>query len=372
MPNLEDGASVEAQAAETQQTETPSFDRAALEAKVSESLAAAFGDDTEETAPATDESADSSKAEEKETEEAKTGEDEGQGAEEQGKEEIEIEGKPEETEEAAAEAGKKPDNAPTLPDAYRRSLKAYGWQDEDIDKNLSLLGNEFLKTAALIHSNRNAETARTAEIGRQARQQQQEQAGNAQQQKASGGIEPLKPVDADALKEHLGDDPIVEKLVGPVNAAIERINQILPEVYTYRQSAQQAELETLGKQIDEFFGDKGLEPYREVYGDGTRTLTEQQIRARNKVLETADALVLGAKIQGRKLTLGEALQAAHDSVSGEFKEKAVRATIKKTLTQRARGITLKPSSGKPSSGGGVESRSDLEKKTAERLRAAFA
>lgn len=360
MPESETGAVVAAQTVETQ---SPSFDRAALESKVAQSLAAAFDDELAEPSADTEKPAEPEKV----TEPVKTEETE-QPAEQEKPAETENAEKPEEaTEEAAVEEAPKPSDTPILPDSYRRSLKNYGWQDEEINKNLGLLGNEFIKTAAQIHSTRNSETARMAEIGRQARQQQQEPT-----ERKQAPVEPMKPLDASALKEHFGDDPVIEQVIGPINAVIERINAILPEVQGYRQSAQQAEMETLGKQVNGFFVGKELEPYQEAYGNmEAAQLTDEQVKARNKVLETADALMLGAKIQGRKLSLGEALQAAHDSVSGEFKEKAVRTTIKKQLTQRAKGITLKPSSNKPAESGRVATRSELEKRTAERLRAAF-
>jgi hypothetical protein len=210
----------------------PTFDRAAVESKVSDRLAAAFGgdedggttDDVIET-PAEELPA----AEETTTEEQQTTAETTETTEEQqaGEEQPATETQ---TEDAGA-AAKTTNTAPTLPAAYRRSLKAYEWTDEEIDANLKTLGTKFIETAGRIHKNRNVEIADWAERGRQSRtqsaQQQQTQAPQQQQSTEATG---LKPVDAAALKKQYGADELIDAIVGPVNATIEQINKMLPAV----------------------------------------------------------------------------------------------------------------------------------------------
>src|SRR6266850_2502584 len=92
-------------------------DRATIEKNVSAKLASVFGDE--------DDNAIAAPAEEKETTEAKP--------------------EKQETEAAAPAESDLSDDAlpaPTLPAAYRRSLKAYEWTDEEIDANLQALGGK--------------------------------------------------------------------------------------------------------------------------------------------------------------------------------------------------------------------------------------
>lgn len=351
--------------------ETP--DRAALESKVSEGLAAVFGDEAEdddtgtEEEPAADETDETSAEETEETQE--------ESAEESEKTDDEDTSDNDEEQGAAATppAKAKKGNAPTLPDAYRRSLKAYEWTDEEIDQNLQALGPKFIETAAKLHANRNAEVSEWAAAGRQAKQQaaQQGQGKEAQQPKEFTAI---KPLDTDALKEKYGDDEVIDAIISPVNAVIQQINAMVPAIQATQQKAQVAELEMLGKQVDGFFGGKELEPFTEVYGNTAKArLTDEQVAARNKVLETADALIVGARLQGRNLSLGEALTLAHDSVSGGFKKQAVRKEITNSLKKREKGITLKPGNKNkaPAGGAPVKTRKDLESKVAKGLASVF-
>jgi len=338
-------------------------DRSALEAKTAERMAAAFGEKSAD-AETPDEENTGTDVTDKSDEASEDVEEKSEAQEEPTKEEVEEEA----TEEAAAEP--KAGDAPTLPDSYRRSLKSYGWDDKQIDKNLKLLGADFIGIAAKVHSNRNEEVGRWADAGRAAREQRTTAT------EAKTELQPLKALDVAKLEEHYGKDKMVEEIAGPVNAMIKQINAILPLVTASQQNAQQAEVEKLSQVIEGFFGDKKLDSYREIYGDsnGLNTLKEKHFEARHKVLEMADALVAGARVQGRKLSFGEAMQLAHDSVSGEFKEQTIRKTIKTTMQKRQKGISLQPSGrGKASipAATGDKSRDQLVKDTTARLRNVF-
>jgi hypothetical protein len=270
--------------------------------------------------------------------------------------------------EAAAQSSKS--TAPTLPAAYVRSLKAYDWTDEEIKEAAQQPG--FLATAAKIHANRNRELQTWADAGRRAKEAQasQQPAKDAAQSdpQASG----LKPIDAAALKAEYGDDVLIDKLVGPLNATIAQINAILPVVQQTQQRAAMSQAEMLARQIDGFFGSKDLEPYHKQYGTNTATLDSEQLAARQKVLEFADYLVGGAAQNGRSLSFDEAMQMAHDAVSGGTKEQAARQKIVAQTKQRNKGISMKPGArGTNLNGAGspAKTRSDLEKRVNQGLRA---
>lgn len=338
------------------------FDRAALENKVSGGLSALFGDEPEAETEEEKTSLESSDVPNEDNDKNEVA-----GDAESNEEKEEKEEKAEEQPEAAAAK-----NAPTLPAAYRRSLKAYGWEDADIDSNLKLLGASFITTAQKIHDNRNQEVSGWAEAGRAARAKVQ--AADPKQPTAEQALagQALKAIDMTAVKAHFGEDKMIDTFFAPVNAMIEKINAVLPLIEKSQASSQQAEIAALGNQIEEFFSAADLKPYAKLYGDVKVGLENPHFNARNKVLEMADALQHGALAQGRKLSFKDALQTAHDSLSTGFKVEAVRKEIKGKLQQRQAGITLKPSSkGAVAGNGPVKNRADLEKRTAQRLKMAF-
>lgn len=272
----------------------------------------------------------------------------------------------------AAEAGKEGSAEPTLPEAYRRSLKAYDWTDEEIDGAIETLGYDgFIKTAERIHRNRNVETAGYADAGRRARAGVVPDAGDAGPDKKTPGR--MSPVDAAAVIEKYGNEELVNAMLSPVNDVIQQINTILPQLEKSREDAERTRVDTLGQQIETFFTAKEMKSYSVVYGDTTKAaLTEVQQKNRNKVLEQADAVIIGAKLQGRQLTVEQGLLMAHDSVASEFKEQVIRKDIKDKTKKRAKSISVKPShSGKPPASGKPSTRKQLEDKVAAGMKAVF-
>lgn len=323
-------------AREPQHTE-PINDRAELESKTADALAAVFKDEPDEE---TVEKAVSTTAEK--TDEATA-----------------------ETEVAAPTA---PTKSPTLPAAYVRSLKAMEWTDEEIAD--AAKRPELLPTIAKIHNTRNKEIQAWAEMGRKTRQDQTP-ATTEKKPVVSAKQGDYEKIDAEALKKKYGEDELIDALVGPLNAKLEAVHKLLPLIEQVQQNSQRAELETLGTQIETFFGGKELEPFKDVYGSVKKGLNEKNLDARNKVLEYADALVAGARQQGRTLSLGEALAFAHDSVSSGFKEQTVRTAIKTQMKQRERGISLKPGTKSVITSDKVSTRKDLERKVSDGLAATF-
>jgi len=174
MPQTQESGTeqVQDQAAETIETPAASdasnpVDRSALESQVSAGLAALSGEDdprsedVDETAETSNETAETDKTSEtSETSETSTSE-----------ENDEAAAQDENAASAKAVAASESD-APTLPAAYRRSLKAAEWTDEEIDQAAKTQGAGFLSFAKKVHESRNAEVNRWAELGRAAKTQQ--------------------------------------------------------------------------------------------------------------------------------------------------------------------------------------------------------
>jgi hypothetical protein len=352
----------------------PAFDRSALESTVGDKLAALDwdgigGDEPAEPKPAAkpaaaekDEAATEEGAEP--SEEAEATDDAAATPDEEGAEKEQAEEQPE-----PQPKGEAKPTGPTLPAAYVRSLKAYGWEDAEIQAAMKADPANFLVAAQRIHKNRSDETARWAELGRQSRTQQDQPAG---EQKATPARAQIKPVDVEALVEKHGNEDLVREITGPVNEAIAQINAVLPDLMTGVKSVQESRQQTLGRQIDGFFGGDELKPYAEFYGKDSASMSESQVENRNKVLELADALIAGAAQQGRALNVEEALTLAHDSVSGGFKVQAIRKQVKSAVQTRNKGITIRPTQkGSQANDGPAKNRNELESRTRDRLAAVF-
>lgn len=288
---------------------------------------------------------------------------------------------PAEGEETAETTEEQPPKAtkptgPTLPGHLRRSLQAYGWSDEDIAEAFKASPTGFTLTAQKIHNNRNTEVARWAEAGRAARQQMETPAAEQPAAKVSPHVDAktgqFKPLDIEAMVEKYGNEDLVREIATPVNEILKQVNSVLPDLMVGVKTVQQSRAEALSKTIDQFFMGKELESFTDHYGKESASLSKEQIDSRNKVLEMADALISGAKQQGRTLGVDEALMLAHDSVSSTFKEKVVRQQLKASVQKRNAGITLKPTSGsKGDANGPAKNKSEMESRAKSRLAAVF-
>lgn len=228
--------------------------------------------------------------------------------------------------------------APILPAAYRRSLKAYEWTDAEIEAGLKSGGAQFIQTASKLHATRNRELGEWAKLGRE----KKAETAATLPAPSSIGTAALPAINVEELKKEYGENTFFDKVVVPINQTIAAINSMLPAVQKSVARTQRSEAEALGSQIDGFFSGSELKDFAPIYGTKTATLTDAQLTERQKVLEHADALIGGAAMQGRKLTLEQALTLAVDSLTSGQREQTAREKIAASLKARQRGITLKP------------------------------
>lgn len=239
-------------------------------------------------------------------------------------------------------ADKVQSDAPTLPANIRRSLIATGWDEEEIDNNLSVLGPDFIPVAEKVHQKRMDESSQWAAHGRRVRE-----AEPTQEDTSPELSEKLTSMDVEDLKTQYGHDPdmsaLIDKMSAKMNTSIEAINQILPIIAEQRAHQQEATDAATKDQVDAFFDSSGLASFDGFYGKGRMQDIEGGFYDhRMLVLQQADALQVGAAEQGRSVSMAEALGMAHDIVSGEFQMEALRAEMKTKMQQRAASITLKP------------------------------
>jgi hypothetical protein len=266
----------------------------------------------------------------------------------------------------------------TLPAAYHRTAKARGWTDQEIANFHKADPGLAIKTFERMHESRTKEINEWAELGRKNRGAAPTPAASPQAQTlaqpaSSPGSTALKPINVAEMVEKYGNQELIEALAGPLNQAIEALTPIIAETQQHRAAARQTAQESLNKTVQDFFTGKDMAGYKAVYGTTPASLTAEQVDMRSKVLETADALIAGAAFQGRQLDVNEALVLAHDSVASGVKETVIRDAIRKDVTKRGKGITLKPTAqGRRATGGAPRDRQELLARTEDRLAGAFA
>jgi hypothetical protein len=265
------------------------------------------------------------------------------------------------------------EGASTLPAAYRRTAKSREWTDEEIDGFYKQNPELAVKTFSKMHESRVKELAEWAALGRSGRQQPPAPAAPAAGPAPAPAAAPvLAPINIAAMVEKYGNEDLIRELAGPLNAAIQAVQPLIQQSQSQQQEAARTQQETLGRMVQEFFTAKEMAEFKDVYGGDFTSLTPKQMEARSQVLELADALIAGARMQGRSFTVEDALKAAHDSASREQVEKIVLGKVRKSVVARERGITLKPShnGGRPNSGP-PKDRAEMERRARDRLREAF-
>jgi hypothetical protein len=275
----------------------------------------------------------------------------------------------------AAEAAPAPADT-TLPAAYHRTAKARGWTDQEISDFHKANPDLAIKTFERMHESRTKEINEWAELGRKNRTPAPGASASPAPSPAAPAAPPtaaLKPINVAEMVEKYGNQELIEALAGPLNATIAAITPVLERAEKYETQAKQTSQEALNKTVQDFFTGKDMAGYKEVYGTTPASLTKEQVDMRSKVLETADALIAGAAFQGRQLDVNEALVLAHDSVASGVKETVIRDAIRKDVTKRGKGITLKPTAqGRKAAGGAPRDRQELLSRTEDRLAGAFA
>ena len=247
------------------------------------------------------------------------------------------------TEEAAEESGTSSDKTPTLPDTLKRSLVAYGWDDAQIEHGLATSGVDFIAMAATIHAKRNDEVARWAELGRKAQERDNSQATVIQPEVVAVPTS-LPLIDLKKLEQKYGaaDDDMLDEIVTPINATLSALNSVLPELQRGVNAIHQTQVDETIRQIHKFFDHADMDPYRKFYGGEDQDRSPEQLEQRKTVADKASEILAGARSLGREMSVEEALSNAHDVVASDFRENAVRKSIKRSVKKRAKGISQRP------------------------------
>lgn len=139
------------------------------------------------------------------------------------------------------------------------------------------------------------------------------------------------------------DEPFVNQVLQPVQQYLDQIGQVMNRVVAGHDSfINERQKEMLYQQIDGFFNDRG-ESYQDLYGQGGRSeISPEALEARKRVVREADAIKAGAQMQGRNLTVAEALEMAHNLVSSSHQNQTARRQITRDIQKRQAQVTIPP------------------------------
>lgn len=163
----------------------------------------------------------------------------------------------------------------------------------------------------------------------------------------------FQPVDVAKLKEHYGDDaaPLID-MIEAQNRTLQQLSDQLPKEAPKARKPFESAVEESGveQQIYTFFETDKMKSYEKVYGklefgQTWDDLTPGQRQHRWRVLEQADQIAGGAKLQGYEMSLAEALESAHLLVTQKYRDQVLIDGLKANVVKRAKGMTLKPSKG---------------------------
>ena len=262
-----------------------------------------------------------------------------------------------------------------LPDNYYRAAIHQGWKEKDIADFFEANPELAKRTFAKIYESTNKISASFAQRG----QAQLQKNVATTKEVVAEKVEPVK-IDVEKLRENYGsDEPLVDVIKGlqEQNALLQEQNkQQFEQQENLKQNQQDnsQESQLVFQQIDNFFTQDNLKLYGDFYGPGKdakgnvvqpESLTPGNKANRHAVLELADQIIAGSALQGSELSVPDALELAHLSVTSPIKEQKIREGIIKNVKKRSKSITLKDS-GKPKADAKADSSKGLPEKQLEK------
>lgn len=227
------------------------------------------------------------------------------------------------------------EDGPILPSGHRRAALNRGYTYEEIDHFLATKPDEAIKRFEELFDNYRDENSRWSDRGRQllGASQETSETDKVQADKLS---EPLPHYDVAALVEKHGNEELLNDLIAPLNAAIDRQNATTERLDKSEKFLKDTETEALSNVIQDFLTSKDMTSFNKTYGTEIASLTQDQLGQRQELFKQADILVKGAEAHGYDVTVREALERAHDSLSSGTRDETIRQEIRKSLEKRTK------------------------------------
>jgi len=253
-----------------------------------------------------------------------------------------------------------------LPSGHRRAALARGYTNEEVDHYLEIKPDEATARFGEIFDDWQKENSRWSDRGRQLAAAKPPVEEGKEPQKETPQV--LSHYDPKALIEEHGNEELINALMGPLNAMVDRVNTVTQKLSKSENFLRNTEENALVTITQDFLKSKEMTPFKETYGVEIKDLTDEQQKSRMELFGQADIIAAGAKDHGIDITVQDALERAHILVSQGSRDAAIRQSIRDSLTKRTK--TIKSSHQKITTTDSNQPVSDeeLEKRVSANLR----
>lgn len=221
-----------------------------------------------------------------------------------------------------------------LDPALRFVAQEFGWTDDKINKLVTadpeLATETFSRLADLYTTSSRQLLTPGSPVA----------PGTQPTQNAAQSNEPLSKLDAlynnlAAFAEVNGQSLVDEFLTPLKKELIDPVRQLMAQAVVHQQELNRNEARQTMGTLEQKFGD--------YYGQTDKPLSPLQQKNRTLLGETADQIRTASKLQGKELSVSQALNRAHLLVTADHRERAVRSQITEQVQRRSKSITAKPS-----------------------------
>lgn len=258
-----------------------------------------------------------------------------EGLEGDGEAAVEDEPAEEEPEQADEEEEAAPEIDPTL----KGIAIEFGWTEEQLNvlaKDNPELLEQTLQNVAVAYAN--LSRVNPAASGPAYSPAQQQAAPAAQGQ--PNALDALYTPDGLRQFAEVNGDDMVEKLLKPLGQELHELRAMRNEYMAEKATLAAQERQAIASEANGVF-EKLSESYSNVYGKGP-VLNQAQSASRQHVAQLADQLRSGARLQGRELSVTEALKRAHLIETAELRVADGRKQVQQSVQRRSRQISARP------------------------------
>lgn len=225
------------------------------------------------------------------------------------------------------------DPSAKLDPALRFVAQEFGWTDDRINKLVAAdpeFATETFTRLADLYSSSSRQLLNPGSLVAPGTQEQNTPAQNG---------EPLGKLDKlysnlAAFAEVNGQSLVDEFLTPLKQELIDPVRQLMAEVQVQKDELNRTEARSTMGKLEDKFGD--------FYGKTDSTQSPVQKQNREALGKLADQIRYASKVQGKELSIANALNRAHLLVTADHRERAVRNQIKEQVQKRSKSITAKP------------------------------
>ena len=234
------------------------------------------------------------------------------------------------------DSDKSEDDSTILPVGHRRAALASGWSNEEVDHFIETRPDEAVAEFKDVFEARRKESSEWSTRGRQLAAAGKDTDVSETATEAGKGTA-LDHYDVKALiEEHPGNEDLINALVTPLNATIDRVNAVTEKLTKSEDFVRGTEEQAVAAATQEFLMSDGMKSFRDTYGGEVKDLTDKQQASRMELFKQADIIATGAQDHGYGITIPEALDRAHTILSQGTRDEAIRQGIRDDMKKRTK------------------------------------